>query len=233
VKICARCGQSKPPAEFHLNVAASDGLASRCRVCCSELKRAAYAENREAAQAKRRNDYLKNRERTLASNAASRAKHSESVKAGKLAYYERVKGDPEWQEKQKVLREKNKEIKRAYDSSYRASRPEQCAANAIKWIRQNPEKRKSISKAYKARRRMQESGGDSTADIHKWEMAAPKVCYWCDKKCSKVYHVDHYQPLAKGGRHVIGNLVIACPPCNLKKNAKDPFKFAASMGRLF
>lgn len=106
-------------------------------------------------------------------------------------------------------------------------------ANARKWLAENPDKRRAISKAYKARRRAQEEGGDSTADLHKWEVAAKKVCHWCGVKCPKKYHVDHYVPLSKGGAHAVANLVIACPRCNLTKNAKDPYEFAASVGRLF
>lgn len=107
------------------------------------------------------------------------------------------------------------------------------SAAALRWAKENPEKRRSISKAYKARRRCQEDGGDPTPVIHAWEMAAKKVCYWCHKPCEEKYHVDHYEPLARGGKHVIANLVIACPSCNVKKNAKDPYAFAASLGRLF
>lgn len=101
------------------------------------------------------------------------------------------------------------------------------------WAAAHPELRRAIRKAYKARRRQQESGGDSTAIINKWERAAIKVCHWCGVKCPKLYHIDHYLPLSKGGRHEVQNLVIACRKCNLRKSARDPYDFAASMGRLF
>lgn len=233
MKLCGRCGTHKALNEYHKSAANKDGLYHRCRQCCSELKRAKYASDPQSAQAKRRADYVKNRERTLASNSASRAKHAESVRLCKKEHYERVKRDPEWQAKQKAIRVRTRDEKSAYDKKYRAARPEQSARNAIAWVIRNPDKRKTISKAYKARRRSQEAGGDSTAAIHAWEMAAEKVCYWCQKQCEEKYHVDHYEPLARGGRHVIANLVISCPGCNVKKNAKDPYAFAASLGRLF
>ncbi|WP_183000870.1 HNH endonuclease [Pseudomonas sp. UMC65] len=233
MKLCKRCGTHKALNEFHKSAANKDGLYHRCRECCSELKRAKYASDPLAARAKRRADYLKNRERILASNFASRAKHHEAVLASKKVYYERVKLDPLWQAKQKAIRVKTRGVKSAYDKDYRAARPEQNARNAIAWVIRNPEKRKTISKAYKARRRTQEANGDSTAAIHAWEMAAEKACYWCKDPCEEKYHVDHYEPLARGGRHVIANLVISCPGCNLKKNAKDPYAFAATFGRLF
>lgn len=116
---------------------------------------------------------------------------------------------------------------------WRAANSEKHVAAAKAWVCANPEKRKAVIKAYKARRRQVESGGDGYAEVMQWERAAPKVCYWCGTDCQGSYHVDHYTPLSKGGLHVISNLVIACPSCNLRKSAKDPYVFAASMGRLF
>lgn len=60
-----------------------------------------------------------------------------------------------------------------------------------------------------------------------------KVYYWCS--CSlknKTTHIDHYEPLSRGGAHTISNLVVSCSNCNLRKRAKDPIEFAQSIGRL-
>lgn len=118
---------------------------------------------------------------------------------------------------------------REYSRRHAAEKIEQ----AREWARRNPEKRKAISMANKAKRRSIEKDGDPTSVIFAWVQAAKKVCYWCGVKCKRKYHVDHYKPLSKGGKHEVSNLVIACPTCNLRKNAKDPLEFAASMGRLF
>jgi 5-methylcytosine-specific restriction endonuclease McrA len=120
----------------------------------------------------------------------------------------------------------------AYDRAYRLAHPE-LLERSKQWSKKNPARRKSIVKAYTARRRSQEKTGDPTRVVHEWETSAKKVCYWCGVKCQKNYHIDHYQPLSKGGAHTVANLVIACPRCNLTKNAKDPYEFAASVGRLF
>ncbi|QJE03032.1 hypothetical protein HH212_26100 [Massilia forsythiae] len=128
-----------------------------------------------------------------------------------------------------VNRSKIRERKRGYQD--RTS--EQRLATAKAWVARNKEKVRATKKAYKARRRQRELGGDPTAMICAWQQTARKVCYWCGIKCPKLYHVDHYAPLAKGGKHEVRNLVIACRKCNLKKNARDPYEFAATMGRLF
>lgn len=122
---------------------------------------------------------------------------------------------------------------RARSKRYHEKHRDRYVDQARAWVKRNPEKRKAISMAHKAKRRAIEKDGDPTSVIFAWVQKAPKVCYWCAVKCKTKYHVDHYKPLSRGGRHEVSNLVIACPTCNLRKNAKDPLEFAASVGRLF
>lgn len=42
-------------------------------------------------------------------------------------------------------------------------------------------------------------------------------------------HLDHIQPLSKGGRHVLGNVQYLCPTCNLSKQARDEKTFVEAM----
>lgn len=113
---------------------------------------------------------------------------------------------------------------------YLANR-ERALHNAERWKNENPEKRRAIAQSYKHRRRTVEKAGISGAEFRAWKEATPKVCYWCEVDCTKEPIVDHYQPLAKGGKHEIANLVMSCRPCNAKKAARDPLEFAASIGR--
>ena len=60
-----------------------------------------------------------------------------------------------------------------------------------------------------------------------------KKCYWCGISLKNVKtHIDHYEPLSKGGEHTISNIVVSCAKCNLKKGNKDPLEFAHTMGVL-
>jgi len=97
---------------------------------------------------------------------------------------------------------------------------------AAEWAKNNPESRRLISISYKARRRAKEAGGISTADLAAWIKEQRKTCHWCGNSCEESFHVDHYVPLARGGKHAEENLVIACPRCNLSKGARDPLVFA-------
>jgi len=101
------------------------------------------------------------------------------------------------------------------------------------WAKRNPERSKAIKRSYKHRRRSIERAGISGSELHQWCAKQSKVCYWCGVDCNKDYHVDHYIPLSKGGKHVFENLVISCPVCNMRKSAKDPYDWAQEIGRLF
>lgn len=126
-----------------------------------------------------------------------------------------------------------KQRKKAYDAAYRRANQEKLRHYEQAIRQRDPEQYKAIRKSYKARRRAQENNGISGPELAKWVSEQTKVCHWCEAKCPDDYHVDHYFPLSKGGKHEIENLVIACPSCNMTKQAKDPYEFAQERGRLF
>lgn len=234
-KKCSRCGELKPHSEFSPDKRATTGLQSACRACCVKAKQARYWADPEAARKRQRDYYERNPEPVKASNAKSREKNREKVLAGKKAWYEKVKNTPEFKAKQAAYIEATKDQKRQYDKEYRR-RPEiaeKQIKRARRWVKANPEKRAAIVRNYRDKRRAQEESGVGTAELAEWTAAQKKVCYWCGDKCESSFHVDHYEPLAKGGKHELENLVIACASCNLRKNAKDPLEFAQEVGRLF
>ena len=146
--------------------------------------------------------------------------------------YKRNRESSEWQVKQLAYRDRTKPQKKDYDKKYAIDNSSKKVENAQEWAKSNPERRRAISHNYDARRRVQVKDGVSSQDLAAWVIDQSKVCYWCGVDCEK-YHIDHYKPLSKGGTHDIDNMVISCPTCNLKKNAKDPYDFAQEVGRLF
>lgn len=201
-KTCCRCECEKPASEFYKNCRTSDGLRSQCKPCTQEI------------------------------NRASVKRHHEKRKAEKREEYRRKKGTPEYEAYVKAYQAATRDEKREYDRRYRRANLERCRENSLAWVRRNPEKRAATVRSYTARRRSWEGGGIGGAELAEWTAAQKKVCYWCGVKCPTGFHVDHYEPLSRGGRHETSNLVIACGPCNLRKNAKDPLDFAQEVGRL-
>lgn len=139
-------------------------------------------------------------------------------------------------------KEKIKEYKRKYTAlnrdkisekqkKYREENKESIAKSKKEWTKKNIQRRRISSLNYAHRRRNKILKGDATVEQVKHLIDTTTHCYWCKKKLTD-YHIDHYVPLSKGGKHTISNLVLACPKCNLIKNAKDPIKFANENGRL-
>lgn len=232
-KRCCKCELHLPAVLFCADKRATDGLQPRCRKCTNEGRILARQANPEKYRARESAYYANNAAKILATNAKSRAKHIDTIRLRKKKDYLAVRDDPAFKQRKKEYNDARKDEKRAYDREYRARREDELKAIHAAWREKNPEKVKTIQMSYVARRRSQIASGDPTKLIHAWRIGAKKVCHWCSVKCPDDYHVDHYEPLAKGGKHVVSNLVIACPKCNHTKNARDPYEFAASRGRLF
>lgn len=232
-KLCRGCDRELPVSQFSADARASDKMQPRCRFCTNIARKIARQAKPEQYKATREAYYKEHGDTVRAINARSRIKNDARIKAHKKVAYQAIKDKPEFKAYVKERQILTKDAKREYDRRYRAKRSDHLDSIKKIWRAKNPDKIRAIRFAYDSRRRAQESSGDSTAEICKWTIAAPKICHWCGIKCAKNFHVDHYEPLSKGGLHVVSNLVIACPHCNLTKNAKDPYEFAASVGRLF
>lgn len=201
-KACAACGQEKPISEFHKNSRMSDGLRSSCKPCVRKA------------------------------NKSSVLRHHEKRKAEKRAAYQLIKDTPEYQAKVKTWAAENRDAKRLYDRERHRLNRDVIIQRVKDWTAKNKDRRAAIVKAYDGRRRARTRTGISGRELADWIKKQPKVCYWCSCKCADNFHIDHYTPLSKGGLHEVSNLVVACAPCNLRKNAKDPVDFAREVGRL-
>ena len=81
--------------------------------------------------------------------------------------------------------------------------------------------------ARKERERRAQKAGTEVTKISKEEYEQilsefNNRCWICDVELLKVFW-DHVQPLAKGGAHIVDNLLPSCNPCNVRKNAAWPF----------
>lgn len=94
-----------------------------------------------------------------------------------------------------------------------------------RWVRRNPEMARAVDVSMRAKRRATISDGVSSDVFRQWEAASPKECFYCREDCSDGWHVDHFVPLSRGGTHVLTNLRISCPTCNIAKSARDPMEW--------
>jgi hypothetical protein len=100
---------------------------------------------------------------------------------------------------------------------YLANQADRVAA-AARWNRENREARRVISMSNKLRRRaaVLASPGVSVRDWRRLVRRYGGRCAYCGV-LPDVLHMEHIVPLARGGRHSIGNVLPACATCNLTK----------------
>jgi hypothetical protein len=118
----------------------------------------------------------------------------------------------------------NPEKAKASEKKWREANREKVNERSKRWAKRNPEKiaaRVNIRRAIK----IGASIGDPKT-IAKWEKSwrfkKSAICYWCSERVStKTCHMDHINPLSRGGSHSIENLCISCQPCNNKKYVSD------------
>lgn len=142
------------------------------------------------------------------------------------------------------IKNREKEIKRSLD--YNKKNPDVFNRNLKKY--RSTEKYKTKTKEWKSLNkesvRMYDKNKNAKRKNAKrfgyisklqWESLILKhknKCYWCGVFMNKPT-IDHYMPLHLGGEHSINNVVPACLSCNCKKQHKNPYVFANSIGRLF
>lgn len=103
--------------------------------------------------------------------------------------------------------------KRAY---YAANRT-QLIERAVQWATEHPEEMRARRRARRARKRS--NPGSVGVALKDWTRLVNRHlgrCTYCGKQPETV-QMDHVIPLARGGRHAIGNVVPACPSCNHSK----------------
>ena len=116
---------------------------------------------------------------------------------------------------------------------YQRLRPQILEAQARR-RRENPEGRRVIRAASQrrhlarhafnqARRRALEGATSATLTFQQW-VEKLDLFAWCCAYCGRadlLLTIDHKVPLSRGGKHVIGNVVPACGPCNSSKGTRS------------
>jgi 5-methylcytosine-specific restriction endonuclease McrA len=135
----------------------------------------------------------------------------------------------------KRWREANRDYQRHY---YKANKEKKSQYNK-RWNEANKEKKSQCNREYRQtekgklvtrlsqhnrryRKQYNTNPGDRlTTNQIEYLTEIYTHCAYCGKELtSDNTHIEHIQPLSKGGAHSIDNVVLACKDCNLRKNAK-------------
>lgn len=146
----------------------------------------------------------------------SHAKYCSRSCKGKAASRRRVEsGAAQAADRARYAREA--EHRRAYAREQYWSDPERSREYSRAYRATNPDVRLAQHHVRKARKLGNDSRKVSASDLQYIKSRQRDCCYYCGISCDLV--IDHVVPLAKGGRHAIGNLVGACQHCNSQKCA--------------
>lgn len=229
-KTCARCKVTQPIDNFYMRPSRGpNARISYCKDCQKKKDAERYQSDGEKIKAYRKKYYAENKEQVLAANKVTWAKNKEKYKPTNKAWHE---ANPNWRkeyntkyyaEKGHIQREKINERRRIDAEAVRAEE----AARRIA----NPDAHRAKDSRRRARKAA--AGGSYTAaDIAMLKKHQKNQCAVCRCSIESGYHIDHIQPIARGGSNDKTNLQLLCPPCNLAKNSKDPIDFMQSKGFL-
>lgn len=218
MKICTKCKIEKPKTEYRKDSKSKDGISHSCKQCRDAYNAAYRAANAESIAIKCREYQDRNRE----SIAAQKRKYN-AENAAEIA------------EQTRAYRDKNRSEIAAQKSAHYSKNKESISLRLKKYYESNREMFSAHGRARKARKKNAE-GRHSASEVVVIFEKQRGLCANCKAALlmsgKQKYHVDHIMPLAKGGSNWPSNLQCLCPTCNLKKNAKDPVKWANENGRL-
>ena len=146
---------------------------------------------------------------------------------------ERYKNNPEYFRQQRIkYQEANRDRLNQHYKDYRLANIEKCKAYDKAYNRTPMGKARSANGRHKRREKLKGSGIPSAKIVEL--MKASKKCPYCLEKYTRERKrsVDHVKPFKLGGTHTLDNIIICCNPCNIRKQAQCPLKWAASLGLL-
>ena len=197
--------------------------------------------NRDRERAAAKAYRLRNLAKCRAVNKAWRERNRERLKAQRSAYEKaRKERDPDRVKRWKLA---NPDRVRAHDAAQRDARKAWKKCNRDRnrvlvkaWGLRNPERLRELSKASHQKRRARKRGATVGRFPQGWWTKLCEqfygYCFYCEEHFGRDrLTIDHMQPLARGGKHVLSNLVPACLPCNVRKGTKTLAEFLLEIGK--
>lgn len=213
-RVCNRCDKEQPISEFHKNKKGRGGHVAFCKSCKRIEMREYYVSNSDAIKLRAKLWEQNNAERSKETAKLWVTKNLEKSRSIKAAW-----------------RERNRETENVRAAERRMANPAARRASSIKYYQANRERYRTYLRNRRAAMRV--AGGKHTHDdVSRLHSLQRGRCAHCGKSLKDGYHVDHIEPIARGGSNAPENLQLLCPTCNKRKGAKDPIRFAQENGRL-
>jgi len=214
MQTCSICKEEKPLEDFYSDKRGKNGKRTDCKACSKATGKKRYLTNRSSLLAKQAAYYLEHAE-----EAKQYAKEWRAANPDKTRKYH--------QEYAEANKEAEKIRHREKSQKERDFFPEKVKERDARWRAANPDK-----VAQKNHLRRIQTKGSSAFRVLDSELkrilGTPcAMCGSLDK-----LSLDHIIPLARGGRHSVGNLQSLCKPCNSSKGTKTMTEWLKSKNLL-
>lgn len=185
-----------------------------------------YHENSERVKSVVRDYRTRNAQTIIAKNRARYTRDRDALLEQKKQYYldnlDRIKqyrrrNADHNSEVARQYVERNREKIREQQRQYRLRNIEHTREVQRAWRKANP----NLCRLIDQRKRASRESEACEITLRDWNRVLHRYrqsCAYCGKRGP--LHVDHVFPLSRGGRHSIGNVLPACPFCNLSKSNK-------------
>lgn len=258
-KVCVKCGSSefsdrgdcRPCKREYDKVYRAENKAK-----VAAAKKKAYEAKSDYYIQKSRSYYVENKEAVAASNVIYRTENKAVISERKRIY--RQSNTEKLSKKSKEYYEKNKEYVNARQKEYcdrnkdavmarraaaYAKNSDAAKARAKAWTAANSDRSKETRAKYfkenpevyhnlrVKRRALYKGKGLSKGVISLLLEEQGCKCPGCLKTLGDNFHLDHVNPLSKGGEHCDNNIQLLCPRCNLTKHATDAQEWIASIAQ--
>ena len=234
VKICLRCKSQKSTVHFGKDKQRKDGLNPLCKPCNVERVREWREKNPDKKQAQSRLDYERNAELIKLRSAQWYSQHKEQAAETSKAY--RIKNRFTILRNKRKYYEENKERHSENTRAYYEKHRVEIEVYKREWYDLHKEQIASRGKVYRVEHKEEIRAAKSNAKHTRRarlrfaqrffvprdliEDLYSQPCGYCGDYLQGQMQIDHIVPISRGGNHKIGNLISACPACNMSKGSK-------------
>jgi len=170
--------------------------------------------------------YYRHRDVRTAKSKLRRAQNLERYREQGRKYQSgyRAKFPNKVAEQQAAYRSTRRSEASARTSAWRLLNKERAKESIARWRKMNAEANKQHSRTSTSNRRARlknVEGVHTVTDIKQLFYSQKGYCAACQTTLEGGFHVDHMEPISRGGSNWPSNLQLLCAPCNQTKGAKS------------
>lgn len=166
---------------------------------------------------------VKNRKKRIIYGRYYYAKHRKRRIREARQWY--IKNDARAKETRRKYVKKNKEKLALLRRKWRVKHKEQDRATDRRRRQRDPLEYKIKQQRSHAKRSRSIPGSFSINDVKEHIKYQNGRCYYCWKKLSKSFHIDHLVPVGRGGSNRAENIRPTCATCNVSKHTSSVMDF--------